>query len=90
MLWKTIICMFSGELTPQSTQTFLRRKDNSVLLSKDSFSALRFLFLKGWLTGFFLGLIVFMGCSLACVQTREVTRCSPLPVVFVGIKLPEF
>ncbi len=23
-------------------------------------------------------------------QTREVTRCSPLPVVFVGIKLPEF
>ncbi len=21
-------------------------------------------------------------------QTREVTRCSPLPVVFVGIKLP--
>ncbi len=22
--------------------------------------------LKGWLTGFFLGLIVFMGCSLAC------------------------
>ncbi len=26
------------------------------------------LFLKGWLTGFFLGLIVFMGCSLACVH----------------------
>ncbi len=24
--------------------------------------------LKGWLTGFFLGLIVFMGCSLACVH----------------------
>ncbi len=23
--------------------------------------------LKGWLTGFFLGLIVFMGCSLTCV-----------------------
>ncbi len=23
-------------------------------------------------------------------QTREVSRCSPLPVVFVGIKLPEF
>ncbi len=23
-------------------------------------------------------------------QTREVTRCSPLPAVFVGIKLPEF
>ncbi len=23
-------------------------------------------------------------------QTREVTRCSLLPVVFVGIKLPEF
>ncbi len=23
-------------------------------------------------------------------QTREVARCSPLPVVFVGIKLPEF
>ncbi len=23
-------------------------------------------------------------------QTREVTHCSPLPVVFVGIKLPEF
>ncbi len=23
-------------------------------------------------------------------QTREVTRCSSLPVVFVGIKLPEF
>ncbi len=23
-------------------------------------------------------------------QTREVTRCSPLPVIFVGIKLPEF
>ncbi len=25
-------------------------------------------FLKGWLTVFFLGLIVFMGCSLACVH----------------------
>ncbi len=24
--------------------------------------------LKGWLTVFFLGLIVFMGCSLACVH----------------------
>ncbi len=24
--------------------------------------------LKGWLTGFFLGLIVFIGCSLACVH----------------------
>ncbi len=24
--------------------------------------------LKGWLTGFFLGLIVFMGCSLTCVH----------------------
>ncbi len=24
--------------------------------------------LKEWLTGFFLGLIVFMGCSLACVH----------------------
>ncbi len=23
-------------------------------------------------------------------QTREVTRCSPLPAIFVGIKLPEF
>ncbi len=23
-------------------------------------------------------------------QTREVTRCNPLPVVFVGIKLTEF
>ncbi len=27
-----------------------------------------FAYLKGWLTGFFLGLIVFMGCSLACVH----------------------
>ncbi len=27
-----------------------------------------FQLLKGWLTGFFLGLIVFMGCSLACVH----------------------
>ncbi len=27
-----------------------------------------FFLLKGWLTGFFLGLIVFMGCSLACVH----------------------
>ncbi len=25
-------------------------------------------YLKGWLTVFFLGLIVFMGCSLACVH----------------------
>ncbi len=25
-----------------------------------------------------------------CSRPREVTRCSPLPVVFVGIKLPEF
>ncbi len=24
--------------------------------------------LKGWLTAFFLGLIVFMGCSLICVN----------------------
>ncbi len=27
-----------------------------------------FIKLKGWLTGFFLGLIVFMGCGLACVH----------------------
>ncbi len=27
-----------------------------------------FFFLKGWLTVFFLGLIVFMGCRLACVH----------------------
>ncbi len=27
----------------------------------------KLLFLKGWLTGFFLGLIVFMGCSLFMV-----------------------
>ncbi len=31
------------------------------------FKKLEFL-LKGWLTGFFLCLIVFMGCSLACVH----------------------
>ncbi len=43
------------------------------------------------------GLAPFAACSRGrglsgCVtyQTREVTRCSPLPVVFVGIKLPEF
>ncbi len=30
------------------------------------------------------------GVYLGPWQTREVTRCSPLPVVFVGIKLPEF
>ncbi len=36
---------------------------------------------------------VFPGRGLSgsvTYQTREVTRCSPLPVVFVGIKLPEF
>ncbi len=30
------------------------------------------------------------GVYLGLYQTREVTRCSPLPAVFVGIKLPEF
>ncbi len=30
--------------------------------------SLCFLSLKGWLTVFFLGLIVFMGCSIACVH----------------------
>ncbi len=43
------------------------------------------------------GLTPFAACSWGrglsgsvTYQTREVTRCSPLPVVFVGIKLPEF
>ncbi len=43
------------------------------------------------------GLAPFDACSRGrglsgsvTYQTREVTRCSPLPVVFVGIKLPEF
>ncbi len=43
------------------------------------------------------GLALFFTCSwgqglsgFEMYQTREVTRCSPLPVVFVGIKLPEF
>ncbi len=43
------------------------------------------------------GLAPFAACSWGrglsgsvTYQTREVTRCSPLPVVFVGIKLPEF
>ncbi len=43
------------------------------------------------------GLALFFTCSwgqglsgFVTYQTREVTRCSPLPVVFVGIKLPEF
>ncbi len=43
------------------------------------------------------GLAPFAACSRGrglsgsvMYQTREVTRCSPLPVVFVGIKLPEF
>ncbi len=43
------------------------------------------------------GLAPFAECSRGrglsgsvTYQTREVTRCSPLPVVFVGIKLPEF
>ncbi len=44
-----------------------------------------------------MGLAPFAACSrgqgylgLWRIKTREVTRCSPLPVVFVGIKLPEF
>ncbi len=43
------------------------------------------------------GLAPFAACSRGrglsgsvTYQTREVTRCSPFPVVFVGIKLPEF
>ncbi len=43
------------------------------------------------------GLAPFAACSRGrglsgsvTYQTRELTRCSPLPVVFVGIKLPEF
>ncbi len=43
------------------------------------------------------GLALFFTCSwgqglsgFVTYQTREVTRCSPLPVIFVGIKLPEF
>ncbi len=46
---------------------------------------------------FLNGLAPFAACSRGqglsgsmMYQTREVTRCSPLPVVFVGIKLPEF
>ncbi len=34
--------------------------------------------LKGWLTGFFLGLIVFMGCSLACVHACFFKKNLPL------------
>ncbi len=43
------------------------------------------------------GLAPFAACSrglglsgFVTYQTREVTCCSPLPVVFVGIKLQEF
>ncbi len=43
------------------------------------------------------GLAPFAACSRGqglsgsvTYQTWEVTRCSPLPAVFVGIKLPEF
>ncbi len=43
------------------------------------------------------GLALFVACSRGrglsgsvTYRTREVARCSPLPVVFVGIKLTEF
>ncbi len=43
-----------------------------------------------------MAIALFFTCSwgqglsgFVMYQTREVTRCSPLPVVFVGIKLPE-
>ncbi len=41
--------------------------------------------LKGWLTGFFLGLIVFMGCSLACVHA-----CFFLKTHYFSHNLPLF
>ncbi len=42
-------------------------------------------YLKGWLTGFFLGLIVFMGCSLACVHA-----CFFLKMHYFSHNLPLF
>ncbi len=43
------------------------------------------IYLKGWLTGFFLGLIVFMGCSLACVHA-----CFFLKTHYFSHNLPLF
>ncbi len=43
------------------------------------------LLLKGWLTVFFLGLIVFMGCSLACVHA-----CFFLKTHYFSHNLPLF
>ncbi len=48
-------------------------------------SANRLLVLKGWLTGFFLGLIVFMGCSLAYVHA-----CFFLKTHYFSHNLPLF
>ncbi len=42
-----------------------KKKYNFIDIVNNSCSCMN---LKGWLTGFFLGLIVFMGCSLACVH----------------------
>ncbi len=36
-------------------------------------------FLKGWLTGFILGLIVFMGCNLTCVNASFVKKHTIFP-----------
>ncbi len=46
------------------------RREGEILRSRGETSDIILLneSLKGWLTGFFLGLIVFMGCSLACVH----------------------
>ncbi len=59
---------------PTQHSSFKPWRLNSLLLADEEFITYLtneikiYLELKGWLTGFFLGLIVFMGCSLACVH----------------------
>ncbi len=47
--------------------------------------------LKGWLTVFFLGLIVFMGCSLACVHAcfffKRIIFSHNLPLFHTSLSL---
>ncbi len=39
--------------------------------------------LKGWLTGFFLGLIVFMGCCLTCVHASFFKKCIIFHIIYL-------
>ncbi len=58
---REVITIISNTLKRQSHKKWKLSCHHIILLIFETF-------LKGWLTAFFLGLIVFMGCSLTCVN----------------------